>query len=899
MPNRKLVAVFVLVVVIFCGTYWYFYNTRDDQYLDMPNLAGEYNVDNEVKQAGQKLNEDIPPAKLYVNSTTKKEVALTFDGLPDPATTEKLLDLLDKYHAKATFFIEGSNAAVDSTSLQKIHERNYPIGNYTYVGLSELEKMPEDEILQQLLKTQEVIKHTTGSEATVFKAPHTIYTDTLLKTAAAAGLQAAVKTNVYVKKDAITTDEAADAFVSSIAPGSIVSLPLTTSVSQVPYTPENKDEKLASAKLLKLKTVAANSTSQNVVDVTERLLEALQKHNMGTMDITDMRRVKGLEMANEEDSSFPVAMLNSFPQKIIAAADTLLFTKAEAASADYEALRQKNAGAKADPTKMILTTEPAVSFVFAGLTSPDTVYDILGRLKKMNASGTFFVMKNDIDKNPGMIKDIIASGNEVGIGIRSLKGTDFYSVCAEIDYVRSRLEAMGASPTLAMQPWGAVDDDTREAVSAMGLTMITPYINVVRSDMKDCTSEEDAVNNLFGEHVYALGRGWIVYFRLDYYTDHTMAGKVLDLIKRKKIDNIAYNSFYDDPKINTANNDSAYSIKPAGEILANTAYRYSFSSKANVPERLRGEYNEMTAKKMSFNSYIKQRFIGNVAVGPDSNAYGFSLAEMRSFDQTGRIHTNDPVVFFTFDDWGTDASLNPLLYVLRKHNVKGNFFILTHNVMSNPNLLRTIAMEGHDIGAHSDWHKPMTTQNTRTNVQEKSTQSREEYMQDLHDCYTKLETIVGDVVINGHPALNRYFRPPQLTVSKMGFECLYANGYTYIIDGSYSTHDYDQPNIYSMLNDIKKGIYDENGRVRKGAVLVMHMSDNAEYTARALDLLLTANEQRPDGDPAKFTPARLSDYLKDGYDQSNPVHDETEAASSGTDSAGYLYTNSGYGMGGE
>ena len=48
------------------------------------------------------------------------------------------------------------------------------------------------------------------------------------------------------------------------------------------------------------------------------------------------------------------------------------------------------------------------------------------------------------------------------------------------------------------------------------------------------------------------------------------------------------------------------------------------------------------------------------------------------------------------------------------------------------------------------------------------------------------------------------------------------------------------------------------------------MSDSAQYTAHALDAILTANERRSDDDPGKFIPAKLSDYLVEGYDQASP-----------------------------
>src|SRR5262245_19873094 len=41
--------------------------------------------------------------------TSDKVVALTFDDGPDPYHTPRVLDVLDRYHVKATFFMMGRN----------------------------------------------------------------------------------------------------------------------------------------------------------------------------------------------------------------------------------------------------------------------------------------------------------------------------------------------------------------------------------------------------------------------------------------------------------------------------------------------------------------------------------------------------------------------------------------------------------------------------------------------------------------------------------------------------------------------------------------------------------------------------------------------------------------------
>lgn len=62
-------------------------------------------------------------------------------------------------------------------------------------------------------------------------------------------------------------------------------------------------------------------------------------------------------------------------------------------------------------------------------------------------------------------------------------------------------------------------------------------------------------------------------------------------------------------------------------------------------------------------------------------------------------------VALTFDD-GPSSTLTPkVLAILKKHNVKATFFILGKNVVSNRDLIRRMADEGHLIASHS-WNHP-------------------------------------------------------------------------------------------------------------------------------------------------------------------------------------------------
>ncbi|WP_319521496.1 polysaccharide deacetylase family protein [uncultured Desulfosarcina sp.] len=65
-------------------------------------------------------------------TTGENRVAITFDDGPDPATTPRLLDLLEKYRVPATFFVTGRRAAVYPNLIRAIIDRGHEIGNHSF-----------------------------------------------------------------------------------------------------------------------------------------------------------------------------------------------------------------------------------------------------------------------------------------------------------------------------------------------------------------------------------------------------------------------------------------------------------------------------------------------------------------------------------------------------------------------------------------------------------------------------------------------------------------------------------------------------------------------------------------------------------------------------------------------
>ena len=517
-------------------------------------------------------------------------------------------------------------------------------------------------------------------------------------------------------------------------------------------------------------------------------------------------------------------------------------------AADLDTLRKQNNGILATEEKMIYTTDPSIMFTFTGMTRKKSVDSVLNALRQVNGKGTFFVTERELKRNPDVVREIVAAGQELGICIYPKPEEGFGDVCADILRVKQILKNQyGKDSNLVKQFSGAVRDVTKEAVSALGCRLIGANMNAVQSRHQEYQTAEQILPEIMGKAVFSLGRGWIVNIRMDFYKKPDLAAELLLYLKRKKIDNIAYNAFDDVAGVNPEN-DSAYSLKSVGEVLAVKDRLWTYPVPENDYVRGIERYPLLPpdATHEQLVNELGKRYFGEGTVNAHDRSLGFTEEDFTKFDMTGTVKTDDNVIFLTFDDWGHDSAINPLLYVLRKHGVPATFFIITHNVTDNPNLLRTIAEEGHDIASHTNTHKAMATEDEHGKT--KPTMGYEEYYSDLNTSYNRLASIVGDLQWpDGRPAI-------------------LENGFEYIINGSTSTADYGASSLEQEIKVIRDGLYYRD-KLRKGAIFVMHMTSAAKFTATALDVILTANEKKADNDPTKFKVGLLSDYLDYGYSQ--------------------------------
>lgn len=74
----------------------------------------------------------LPRNLVWKIPTDRKELFLTFDDGPIPEVTPLVLDLLDEYEARATFFCVGDNVRKHPDVYNEVLSRGHAVGNHTF-----------------------------------------------------------------------------------------------------------------------------------------------------------------------------------------------------------------------------------------------------------------------------------------------------------------------------------------------------------------------------------------------------------------------------------------------------------------------------------------------------------------------------------------------------------------------------------------------------------------------------------------------------------------------------------------------------------------------------------------------------------------------------------------------
>lgn len=102
----------------------------------------------------------------------KPRIALTFDDGPGQYT-DQLLDCLEENNAHATFFMQGQNVGEWEATVQRMLDIGCEIGNHSWNHPeATLQGLSEDQVVEQIQKTDDALVKACGQKSTVARAPY-------------------------------------------------------------------------------------------------------------------------------------------------------------------------------------------------------------------------------------------------------------------------------------------------------------------------------------------------------------------------------------------------------------------------------------------------------------------------------------------------------------------------------------------------------------------------------------------------------------------------------------------------------------------------------------------------------------------------------------------------------
>lgn len=108
---------------------------------------------------------------LPAAAVARAEVCLTFDDGPDPELTPRVLELLDRHQAKASFFCVGEKAAAFPETVKEIARRGHSVENHSYRHAYAFAFYGISRLRREVASAQAVIADLTGRAPAFFRPP--------------------------------------------------------------------------------------------------------------------------------------------------------------------------------------------------------------------------------------------------------------------------------------------------------------------------------------------------------------------------------------------------------------------------------------------------------------------------------------------------------------------------------------------------------------------------------------------------------------------------------------------------------------------------------------------------------------------------------------------------------
>lgn len=116
---------------------------------------------------------EAPTASVELDPN-RPMVAFTFDDGPYSPVTGRILDVLETYQSKATFFVMGNRVNNYKDTLRRAYEMGCQIGNHSYNHKS-FEKIAPEDVTWQIAYTNDLIQDIIGVRTSLVRVPYGAY----------------------------------------------------------------------------------------------------------------------------------------------------------------------------------------------------------------------------------------------------------------------------------------------------------------------------------------------------------------------------------------------------------------------------------------------------------------------------------------------------------------------------------------------------------------------------------------------------------------------------------------------------------------------------------------------------------------------------------------------------
>ena len=125
---------------------------------------------------------------IYSVDTDSKKIAISFDAAWGADKTKSIVDTLNKYQIKGTFFLVGFWIDKYAEEVKYISDNGMEIGNHSANHLK-MSTIQEEVIIKEISSVNEKITAITGKPVKVFRPPFGDYNDRLIRTVNELGMK--------------------------------------------------------------------------------------------------------------------------------------------------------------------------------------------------------------------------------------------------------------------------------------------------------------------------------------------------------------------------------------------------------------------------------------------------------------------------------------------------------------------------------------------------------------------------------------------------------------------------------------------------------------------------------------------------------------------------------------